>query len=200
MGKFIDMTGWVMAEHGVPDSRLTVIGRAEDYISPSGYIKAQWLCECSCPKHTILIAMGSEIKEGSVKSCGCLNDEKRRINGRKNKKYNSYHFDGDIVIGLTSNTNKEFFVDLKNFDKIKNICWREEIDDGFSMLKGYDPITKHRVRMHSYLGFNNCDHIDKNDAIKARLNAEMKYFKEFAPQRDLFEKYGIIDNNGGGTQ
>ena len=25
MGKFIDMTGWVMAEHGVPDSRLTVI-------------------------------------------------------------------------------------------------------------------------------------------------------------------------------
>lgn len=41
---------------------------------------------------------------------------------------------------------------------------------------------------------------NKNDAIKARLNAEMKYFKEFAPQRDLFEKYGIIDNNGGGTQ
>lgn len=25
----IDMTGWVMAEHGVPDSRLTVLYRAE---------------------------------------------------------------------------------------------------------------------------------------------------------------------------
>lgn len=27
MGNFIDMTGWVMKEHGVPDSRLTVINQ-----------------------------------------------------------------------------------------------------------------------------------------------------------------------------
>lgn len=30
-----DMTGWVMAEHGVPDSRWTVVERAEDYVSPT---------------------------------------------------------------------------------------------------------------------------------------------------------------------
>ena len=29
------------------------------------------------------------------------------------------------------------------------------------------------------------------DAIVARLRAEKEYFGEFAPQRDLFEKYGI---------
>lgn len=29
------------------------------------------------------------------------------------------------------------------------------------------------------------------DAIKARLKAEKEYYGEFAPQRDLFEKYGI---------
>lgn len=28
MGSFIDMTGWVMREHGFPNSRLTVIDRA----------------------------------------------------------------------------------------------------------------------------------------------------------------------------
>jgi len=28
MGKLIDMTGWKMWEHGVPDSRLTVLERA----------------------------------------------------------------------------------------------------------------------------------------------------------------------------
>ena len=32
---------------------------------------------------------------------------------------------------------------------------------------------------------------DKEEAIKARLEAEAKYFGEFAPQRDLFEKYDI---------
>lgn len=32
MGSFIDMTGWVMREHGFPNSRLTIVDRA-----PKGY-------------------------------------------------------------------------------------------------------------------------------------------------------------------
>lgn len=32
---------------------------------------------------------------------------------------------------------------------------------------------------------------EKDDAIKARLEAEAKYFGEYAPQIDLFEQYGI---------
>lgn len=32
---------------------------------------------------------------------------------------------------------------------------------------------------------------NKEDAIKARLEAEAKYFGEFAPQKHLFEQYGI---------
>lgn len=34
--------------------------------------------------------------------------------------------------------------------------------------------------------------VDKNDAIRTRLNAELTYYGEFAPQRHLFEQYGII--------
>lgn len=36
MGRLIDMTGWVMREHGVPDSRITVLGRAPDSIKKDG--------------------------------------------------------------------------------------------------------------------------------------------------------------------
>ena len=32
---------------------------------------------------------------------------------------------------------------------------------------------------------------NKEDAIIARLKAEKEYYKEFAPQKHLFEKYGI---------
>ena len=31
MGKKIDMTGWIMKEHGVPNSRLTVIAEDKEY-------------------------------------------------------------------------------------------------------------------------------------------------------------------------
>ena len=33
--------------------------------------------------------------------------------------------------------------------------------------------------------------VDKDDAIKARLQAEANYYGEFAPQHYLFEEYGI---------
>lgn len=32
---------------------------------------------------------------------------------------------------------------------------------------------------------------EKDDAVKARLKAEKKYFKEFAPQKHLFNKYDV---------
>ena len=39
----------------------------------------------------------------------------------------------------------------------------------------------------TYLGI----FIDKDDAIKARLQAEAEYYGEFAPQKHLFKEYGI---------
>ena len=46
-----DMTGWIMSEHGVPDSKIKVIKQTEDYIKKNGQHVAQWLCECMCEKH-----------------------------------------------------------------------------------------------------------------------------------------------------
>ena len=41
MGKAIDLTGQKFG-------RLTVLKRAENYISPNGEKRAQWLCKCEC--------------------------------------------------------------------------------------------------------------------------------------------------------
>jgi hypothetical protein len=35
---------------------------------------------------------------------------------------------------------------------------------------------------------------DRDEAIKERLKAEVYYFKEFAPQKHLYEQYGIDEN------
>ena len=52
----------------------------------------------------------------------------------------------------------------------------------------YIDINKNR----SWLG----EFVDKEDAVRARLQAEAKYFGEFAPQRHLFEQYQINENGG----
>ena len=68
------MTGWVMSEHGVPDSKLTVVERVDDYISPSGKHDSRWRCICDCGKETVVTRSRLRGKD-ATKSCGCLQKE-----------------------------------------------------------------------------------------------------------------------------
>ena len=67
--KKIDMTGWIMKEHGVPDSRITVL--EQDKTNKTKITK--WICQCECGK--IFSADGTKIRSGWTKSCGCLQKE-----------------------------------------------------------------------------------------------------------------------------
>ena len=252
-----DMTGWVMSEHGIQNSRLTVIRQTEDHIDSYGRRVAQWLCECNCEQHTLLTAVGSKIKNGYKLSCGCYTKE--RILD-VNKKYNVFSeklcdSHGEYYIGYTSNTNNEFYIDAEDYENVKNYCWSETYNKGFRRL--VSTINGKSTLLHQFLGFKGYDHIDRNelnnrkynlrpctqkencrnsskrkdntsgitgvywrkdrekwvaniicdnkyyglgcflskeDAIKARLQAEVKYFGEFAPQKHLFQRYGIDCN------
>lgn len=253
-----DMTGWVMSNHGVPDSKLTVIKQVEDYVSVNGRHRDQWLCECSCEEKNTIIVTGAQLKSGKTRSCGCLAKE-HIINKNKNThKVNQYDLSGDYGVCWTSNTNKEFYFDLEDYDKIKDICWSEYIDhNGYHSIRGWDRKTNTNILFVHVIVGKYYDHIDRNpfnnrkynlrpatveensknknvridnssgfigvawdestckwiayvqinknnthlgyfankvDAIVARLNAEAKYYGEFAPQRHLFETYGVDTN------
>lgn len=89
MGKSIDMTGWVMKDHGVPDSHFTVLYKDTTRPSGAGH-HTFWICECDCANHTIKSVDGCALRNGHIKSCGCLS--KGTGNGRfkdeTGKKYN----------------------------------------------------------------------------------------------------------------
>lgn len=179
----IDMTGWVMSEHGVPDSRLTVVER----VNNNKRYCACWLCKCSCENQTQIIVDGRSLRSGRTKSCGCL---KKEINTQnilqayskgvasaaiKNKKYNKYLLNledeyGKYGIGYCSNTNREFYFDMDDYDKIKDICWSEIDYDGFKQLKGKDIKSKTTVTMHQFLGYKYYDHKDRNELNNRKCN------------------------------
>ena len=63
---------------------------------------------------------------------------------------------------------------------------------------GYIGVTFHKAtnQWRARISINKCrkelgSFENKEDAIRARLKAEAKYYKDFAPQRHLFEQYGI---------
>lgn len=158
-----DLTGMVFG-------KLIVLSQAEDYIQPSGQRKVQWNCLCECGNHTVVRGSNLTRKNGT-KSCGCLRVEKiKEVLPVVLKKYNEYTIEGDVVIGKTSNTNNNFYVDLKNFDKIKDYCWHEETYRKMSRLVAKDPKTKNNISMHTLLGYKNYDHIDRNELNNLESN------------------------------
>ena len=242
--------------------RLQVLYQVDDYISPNGNHAAKWRCKCSCEQHNVVDILGRRLtqKKNPTRSCGCLQKEFRdNMVQRCVKKYNAYSDMltdeyGSYYIGYCSNTNKQFYVDADDFDKVKDLCWSEHHPkENFSTLIAFNTSTKKKVKMHQLLGFNGYDHIDRNelnnrkynlrlctqqenivnkskrsdntsgvtgvswnkqlnkwyaelsyegarwrkcfdnfdDAVKARLEAEVQYFGDFAPQKHLFEQYEI---------
>lgn len=242
-----DLTGRIFG-------KLRVLEQAEDYVFSNGRRRVRWLCECSCEEKNQVVVCAAHLKSGLTQSCGCIVKEKLI---QMCKKYNKYDLTGEYGIGWTSNTNREFYFDLEDYDKIKDFCWCENVTkDGFSKLVAC--INKRTTSMHVVLGFKFHDHVDRNqlnnrkcnlrpatpqenarnitksknntsgfigisanpnngkwrarirvdgkeislghydnkeDAVKARLQAEAKYYKQFAPQRHLFDEYGITMQN-----
>ena len=239
--------------------RLKVLEQAEDYISPKTQRHySQWLCECSCEKHTHVIVLGTSLKKGITLSCGCYNKE---ILSTKPRKIKGNKYDEERPgVGYCSNTGREFYFDVEDFDKIKKYTWYEHHKiGGYCAVQTRDPATNKRIKMshlvtntvnskeivehidrdpfnnkksnlrpatheenarNRSLGKNNKSgfigvHFDadrnkwvatitinnrnkvlgwfknKDDAIKARLQAEKDHYGEFAPQQHLYDQYNI---------
>ena len=169
---------------------------------------------------------------------------------------NKYDLSGEYGIGWTTNTNREFYFDLEDFELIRKYSWYEyvNLETDYHSLRTIDNNTRKSILMSTLLGYKGYDHIDRNplnnrrnnfryatskqnarnrslmknntsgvtgvvwnkeyqawtanicvdynriylgtfkdkdDAIRARLMAEKEYFKEFAPQQHLYEKYNV---------
>ena len=255
---FIDMTGWVMSEHGVADSRLIVIEQVYDKPTRK---KARWLCKCSCGNDKEIIHDGTAIRLGAVRSCGCLERE-LTISRNKVGHETTYEEIEDGYIIHCKNSDLVAYIDKEDYELVKDYTWNiRDRDNGYSgyksiatrinnkyvalatILTGYaycdhkdrDPLnnrrsnlreathtenmrncSKRRDNTSGYIGVTwnkrankweaqlSLNHknlhlgkfTDKEEALKARLQAELKYFgPEFAPQRHLFEEYGITQLN-----
>lgn len=188
-----DMTGWKMWEHGVPDSRLTVIQQVEDYVDPKGRHFAKWLCECSCKERNVITVLGARLKNGTTSSCGCYHKEQMI---KRNKKYNLFSDKlcdeyGEYYIGYASNTGAKFYIDADDFYKIKDWCWSEQVRTDTNTLRAF--VNGEYITMHRLIGFNNCDHEDRNE-----LN-NRKYNLRACTQQENCRNRSLMSNNTSGV-
>ena len=155
-----------MSEHGVPNSRITVIGRSGDFIKKDGKHETAWICKCDCGSPTF-VSFGYNLKNGNTNSCGCY---KRDMEIKANHKVNEYDYSMPFGIGFAINTGNKFYFDWDNFDLIKDYCWYENIHkDGYHSLEARDYKNDGKlIRMHYLFGSKGYDHKDRN-ALNNRI-------------------------------
>ena len=61
---------------------------------------------------------------------------------------NIYVFKDDYVIGYTHNTNHEFYIDIEDYDKIKDLCWSEN-DQHY--IISWTLNRKKAIRLHRFI-------------------------------------------------
>jgi hypothetical protein len=193
MGKFKDITGWVMKEHGVPESKLTVL-RPVGVNKQGNYM---WECECSCEERNHIISCGGNILNGHVSSCGCSIKEKAIETGASLRKLNTYEINleddkGIYGIGYTSNNSTPFYFDMVDYDVIKEYTWNDEIDHtGYHQLR---TSSKPRKRFHAIIGLSGYDHIDRNPLNNRRYNLRETDIYDNATNK------GMLKNNTSGVK
>lgn len=170
-------------------NKLLVLYQTEDYVQPNGKHKAQYYCLCDCGNKVIV--RGDNLKNGSIKSCGCYNIEQARINGKSKKKYNTYNLDGEYGIGYDCN-GVEFYFNLEDFDKIKDYCWRKN-HLGYIVAPNQD---NERILMHRLI--INCpntmvvDHINHNKSDNRKNNLRI-----CTNQQNSFNRKSSPNNTSG---
>lgn len=101
---------------------------------------SKWFCKCDCGGTTIAIV--GNLNNGNTQSCGCLRRD-RTIDTLK--KYNTYNLSEKIGIGFTSK-NEEFYFDLEDYEKIKDICWH--VGGNGYIISSKTTTQNHRLYLH----------------------------------------------------
>lgn len=147
--------------------RLTAIHPTERRDASGSIV---WKCECSCGNMSH-VSVGA-LKNGSTQSCGCLSLEVKRELGKESiLKVHDFNKKNELVEGtLLNSLNKKVGKNSKS--GIKGVHWNNKRRVWVAVI-----IFK---RKSIFLGhYSNVD-----DAIKARKEAEEKYF------HPILEKYG----------
>lgn len=179
IGRFIDITDQVFG-------RLTVVAPTDQ--RDSGSVK--WLCRCKCGTETLVSARN--LKSGAVQSCGCLQKERVKERGKKNKKYNVFETQGDVSIGYTK-AGIKFLIDAEDLDRVIQHCWHVDGQGYICSDVGGKNVLLHRFVL-SITDERITDHINRNKTDNRKKNLRIVTRQQNNMNR------GIPRNNTTGTK
>ena len=139
--------------------------------------------QCECDKQTIFTTRLERLLHKSCVSCGC-----KSIGNTYRKKENIYNLLGEYGIGYTFK-GEEFYFDLEDYNKIKNICWSMDKKGYLKGVKNKNIIGLHNLVMDNLY----IDHVFLNPYDNRKKNLRLATHS----QNNMNKKgYGVMSKFG----
>ena len=174
-----NMTGWIMKEHNVPESLVTVLKLA-DQKSPDGHL--MWECQCECGN--LFIENGRKLREGRVLSCGCFKKEYKKDKTKKLSTPKIIEYKGKQI-------NTQYWTIVKNEE-------REQIKKDFFQVPDYSEVITQFKRLQK--GGPKMDKVNRyyfRELMAATKNIESNWsVEEIFESNDLVGMFKSIVESG----
>lgn len=154
-------------------------------------------CKCFCGKNFECI--GYSLKSGNTKSCGCLNDKKRKERvdkfNKDNHTQNDYYIESNVVYMKSKTSDDIIIFDEHNLSKILPYSW--SVDNGYAVSR----INNKKIKMHRFIkpctiGMS-IDHIKSFNGIPKSLNNLEVNLREVTHQQNMMNQEKRTNNTSG---
>lgn len=165
--------------------RLTVVSRAENYVSPTGKSRhLRWDCICDCGNKCTVY--GDALKAGRTKSCGCLQKENLNIINKHGRiKTNKYEIVGETVYVTVEKSEEKVICDLEDWEYLKEYYWNLNTNGYVTAVTS----GRKRAMMHKLIMPDNTyevvDHINRNKLDNRKGNLRYTTYSVNAQNRSL---------------
>lgn len=183
--------------------KLVVVEYAGTKTYANGNKFSLWLCKCDCGRTKI--AIGANLKRGTVTSCGCAVKEAARIRGTKGNLKHGHHGERlyNVWKGMKERCNNENHVSYKNYGgRGIGVCeeWNEDYSSfyNWAINAGYDEnakrgeLTLDRVDTNGDYCPSNCRWVNQRvQANNRRYNVRIEYNGEAKTLSEWEEDTGL---------
>lgn len=160
-------------------SRIQVIGDSGE----RKWGQKMWSCICDCNPNKIFLVCGGNLKSGHTRSCGCLSRESSIINGKKQRKYNTYIEHENCLEGKDA-SGKSFFIDKEDYKLVEPYYWIYSRATKYWQTSWRENKERKFLKLHQVIcpnadGVNFVpDHIDRNPSNNRRNNLKIRTRQE----------------------